>query len=126
QSEEHSRGNARDCERTERQRPRYHGGIAGAARRRPENSQRCAGKRVWEKRRHCRGDARGAPFKTIASDTAFRARKNRAGFNEACAARTLDRLESLAHLARTPALLCAKAGLQSVRNFSALPERHNF
>src|SRR5436190_2071004 len=91
--------------------PRYHGRIACAARCRPKNSECCSRKRVWEKRRHRRGYTRGASFKTIASHAAFGAGKDRARFNEACAARTLDRLESLVHLARTSPLLCAKAGL---------------
>ena len=52
--------------------------------------------------------------------------KNRARFDEARAARALDGLESLAHLARPPSLLCAQAGLLELRSVSALPERQSF
>jgi hypothetical protein len=38
----------------------------------------------------------------------------------------LDRLESLAHLARPPSLLRAQAGLFKLRDFSPLPERQGF
>src|SRR5207247_9678607 len=52
--------------------------------------------------------------------------QNRARFDEAGAARALDRLESLAHLARTSTLFCAQTRLQSVRSFPVMPERQNF
>src|SRR6266545_5307716 len=52
--------------------------------------------------------------------------KNRARFDEARAARTLDKLESLAHLAWPPPLLRAQAGLFKLRGVSALPERKSF
>jgi endonuclease-3 len=40
--------------------------------------------------------------------------------------RALDRLESLAHLARPPPLLCAKTGLQPVRGFQVMSQRQSF
>ena len=47
-------------------------------------------------------------------------------FDETSAARALDRLESLAHLARPTPLLCAQAGLQPMRGFPIMSERQSF
>ncbi len=52
--------------------------------------------------------------------------KDRARLDEAGAARALDRLESLAHLARPSPLLCAQAGLLELRGFQVMSQRQSF
>ena len=80
----------------------------------------------FKKRRDRGGHACDPVVAAAWSDKTQGRGKDRARFDEARAARALDRLESLAHLARPPPLLCAKAGLQSVRSFQVMSQRQSF
>src|SRR6266568_6840890 len=96
------------------------------ARRWPQNGERRPRERLSQKRRDRRGHTCDPAFATPRPDETERPSEDRAGFNEAHSARVLDRLESLAHLARAPSLLRAQAGLQPMRSFQALSERQSF
>src|SRR5712691_8897849 len=96
------------------------------ARRWPQNGERRPRERLSQKRRDRRGYTRDSAFATPRPDETERSSEDRAGFNQAHSARPLDRLESLAHLARAPSLLRAQAGVQPVRSFQALSQRKSF
>src|SRR6266700_4567113 len=81
---------------------------------------------MTKKRRRCSGHARSTTFAAPWPNETKRRGKDRARSDEDRAPRALDELESLAHLARTAPLLCAKAGLRSVRSFPVVPKRQNF
>src|SRR5215467_12285086 len=95
------------------------------ARRWSQDSERGSRERLSQKRRDRRGHTRDPAFATPRPDETEGSSEDRAGSNEAHSARPMDRLESLAHLARAPSLLCAQARLQPVRSFQALSERES-
>src|SRR5439155_13201304 len=121
QDEKHSRGDARNRRGTWWESPGYDGGIKRVAGCGPQDRERRAGQRVSQKRRNRGRHARDPPLAAAWPDEAQTRRKNRARSDEARAARALDGLESLAHLARPPPLLRAQARLLKLRGLPALP-----
>ena len=100
--------------------------LSASSRCRPQDRQRGA-RQCVPKRRRDRGGHACDPVVAAAwfNETQGRG-KDRARFDEARAARALDRLESLAHLARPPPLFYAQTGLQPVRSFQVMSKRQNF
>ena len=100
--------------------PANDGGIDSTRRRRAQNGQRCSGQRVRHQCRRRRGHARRAVVAPARIDEAEDAGKNRAGFDGARAAKAMDAVQSLAHLAWPPPLLRAQAGLRELRDAETL------